>query len=138
VGYFQKGPMMNADTPPNGTASPESRLSKLEDQAAETDRLWGLTLQIDGRLQDLAARFEAHAEQEESRFAKTQTSLDTLSSELHKLGAIPAALFPNLLAQGVEQNGPTAPGALSASAIAALLWFVLPKVTGWLRAKGAP
>ena len=127
-------------TPPlnNGYDSLPSRVQKLEDRAEEQDRLWGLTLQIDGKLGDLRDRFEAHAEQEEGRAAKTQTSLDELKSELHKLGTIPAALFPNLLAQGVEGNGPTAPGALSASAIAAALWFILPKLSAWLRSRGAP
>ena len=90
------------------------------------------------RLASLSQRFEAHAEQEEERAKRTDGKLDSLSGELHKLGALPATLLPNLLAQGSEQQGATGPTALTISVVSGVIWLLLPRLSGWLQRRNQP
>jgi hypothetical protein len=115
-----------ASTPPSARASSPT-LDSLQDQLDD----------VGARLLTLTQRFEAHAEQEEERSKRTSDKLDSLTGELHKLGALPATLLPNLLAQGTEQQGATGPAALTLSVLSGIVWLLLPRLSGWLR-RGQP
>lgn len=89
------------------------------------------------RLDELKARFEAHAEQEEDRSKRNSERLEALTTQLHKLGTLPALALPNLLAQSGEGQGPTGPNAVLLTALSGVFWMVWPKIQDWLKSRSS-
>ena len=90
---------------------------------------------VSRKLATLSERFEAHAEQEEDRARRIDSTLADLGNKVAQVPTIPSALLANLFGQTAEGAGPTGTGALGASAIVVVLSYALPRLFAWLSAR---
>lgn len=105
--------------------------------AVTTEQLSEQIRDIDSNLKTLSERFDAHAEQEESRAKRTDERITSLANAISSSSAIPTTLLTNLFASNVEGQGPTGPTALTLSSLVGGLLIVAPRLLAWWRARQA-